>query len=94
MRKIGERRDKRKECNSSISSERLGKQNYEEADIGQASIGLVNEMPNTQNDRSYFKQYFEDFATEEKKQEESFVDGLQTNPNKTNKLERIENELD
>ena len=53
-------------------------------------------MPNTQNDRSYFKQYFDNFAeaTEAKREDQTIIDALNSNGQKSNKLERIENELD
>lgn len=97
LKKIGERRDKRREVSGAISSERVGKGNYDDTEPNQASIGTLNEMPNTQNDRSYFKQYFSDFATEENKEdnkeeprEEVSLDRGLVNAGKKNKLERIE----
>jgi hypothetical protein len=94
LKKIGERRDKRRECTSAISSERIAKPTYDDTEASHAPIGTVNEMPNTQNDRSYFKQYFEDFATDEKQEQPLPADEAPTNASKSHKLERIENELD
>lgn len=53
-------------------------------------------MPNTQNDRSYFKQYFDNFAeaNEDRGDDQTIIDALNSNGHKSNKLERIENELD